>query len=61
MFEIYGRYNITGLGYIIAIHSYILGITDKKVGEVLSYALDAVLQDPSLNEKKKLLDLITKL
>ena len=35
-----------------------LGISGKEIGETLSYLLDAVTEDPSMNDREKLMELV---
>ena len=37
-----------------------LGIAGKEIGQTLSYLLDAVTEDPTMNTAEKLTELITK-
>lgn len=38
----------------------LLGLKGKEIGSALEYLLDAVIENPSLNQKEKLINLITK-
>jgi tRNA nucleotidyltransferase (CCA-adding enzyme) len=45
----------------LAVDGYVmmdLGLKGKQVGDALQYLMEKVLDDPSLNEKEKLIDII---